>query len=244
MFLRKYWIPISVFLVAIVGIGLYLLATQPPKDPIVIYKPVEPEKPTEQPKAEAVEGDTSQDGHIHADGTWHEGPHAEVDRPVLPPLQAQAEPQEIPKFVKPVSDAQDVTIADRVRASGDVPDRAELEAMSDEQLTQLMDESYEKTRELSPEMYDKMREWAKAVGDLTRHAKTREENDAILEEHADTVQPLADAMNDLRYEHAFHQLVGNRAFKILSARFYIANPDFVVQESLTDEFWASFWSDF
>lgn len=76
MFIRKYWIPLSVFIVAIVGIGLYLLATQPPKDPIVIYKAVEPiEKPTQQPKAEVVEDDTSQGGHRHADGTWHEGPH-------------------------------------------------------------------------------------------------------------------------------------------------------------------------
>jgi len=45
MFLRKYWLPISVFIVAIVGIGLYLLATQPPPEPVKIYKVVEPEKP-------------------------------------------------------------------------------------------------------------------------------------------------------------------------------------------------------
>ncbi|MYH80605.1 hypothetical protein F4141_07850, partial [Candidatus Poribacteria bacterium] len=79
MFLRKYWIPLSVFLVAIAGIGLYLLATQPPKDPIVIYKAVEPiEKPTQQPTPQAPIDDTSQDGHFHADGTWHEGPHEQV----------------------------------------------------------------------------------------------------------------------------------------------------------------------
>ena len=86
MFLRKHWIGLTVFLVAIVGIGLYLLSIQPPKDPIVIYKPVEP-----LPKSEvkAPVGDTSQDGHFHADGTWHEGPHeapptAEVSEPLTP----------------------------------------------------------------------------------------------------------------------------------------------------------------
>ena len=42
MFLRKHWLPISVFVVLIVGIGLYHLQTQSPKDPIIIYKPVEP----------------------------------------------------------------------------------------------------------------------------------------------------------------------------------------------------------
>ena len=71
MFLRKYWIPLSVFIVAICAVGLYLLATQPPKDPIVIYKAVAPEKPTPQ----AAVGDTSQGGHFHADGTWHGEPH-------------------------------------------------------------------------------------------------------------------------------------------------------------------------
>ena len=47
MFFRKYWIPLLVFIVAIVGVGLYYLQTRPPKDPIVIITPVEPlEKPT------------------------------------------------------------------------------------------------------------------------------------------------------------------------------------------------------
>lgn len=84
MFLRKYWIPLSVFIVAICAVGLYMLTTQPPKEPIVIYKVVEPEKPTEQQTTKAPVGDTSQGGHTYADGTWHEGPHeapkaAEVD---------------------------------------------------------------------------------------------------------------------------------------------------------------------
>ncbi|MYA69825.1 hypothetical protein F4009_17810 [Candidatus Poribacteria bacterium] len=78
MFIRKYWLPISVFIVAIVGIGLYLLATQPPKEPIKIYKVVEPEKPTEQQGAE-VPSETDKGGHVHADGTWHAEPHAPVE---------------------------------------------------------------------------------------------------------------------------------------------------------------------
>ncbi len=118
MFIRKYWIPLSVFLVAIAGVGLYLLATQPPKDPIVIYKPVEPiEKPTQQPKAEVPEGDTSQGGHIHADGTWHEGPHEPVEQPTesaqqsavpdisgLPETSDDIDPDDIPPFSVPYSD--------------------------------------------------------------------------------------------------------------------------------------------
>ena len=238
MFIRKYWLPLSVFLVLICAVGLYYLQTQPPKEPILITKLVEPlEKPT---TAEVPEGETSQDGHRHADGTWHEGAHAEGDRPVLPPLR----PPETPKFVKPVSDTRHGTIADKVKASGTVPDRATLEAMSDEKLSELMDESYEKARELSPKWEDAMSEWAKVVGDLTRQAKTRAENDAILAEHADTVQPLREAMESVTWEYQVHSVTGHRASKILSARFYVSAPDFIDQESLTDEFWTRFWSDF
>ncbi|MDE0399409.1 MAG: hypothetical protein OXL96_16565 [Candidatus Poribacteria bacterium] len=75
MFIRKYWLPLSVFLVAIAGMGLYLLATQQPPEPVKIYKVVEPEKPTEQPTGEVPESETDTGGHFHADGTWHERPH-------------------------------------------------------------------------------------------------------------------------------------------------------------------------
>ena len=85
MFIRKYWLPLSVFIVAIVGIGLYYLQTRPPKDPIVIYKPVEPLPKSEV--AEAPERDTSQGGHRHTDGTWHEGPHEPVEQPAEAPSE-------------------------------------------------------------------------------------------------------------------------------------------------------------
>ena len=60
MFLRKYWFPLLVFLVVIVGISLYYLQARPAKDPIMIYKPTKPiEKPTQPPTAEVRVGDTS-----------------------------------------------------------------------------------------------------------------------------------------------------------------------------------------
>ena len=43
-----------------------------------------PEK--QNPTAEVPEGDTSQGGHVHEDGTWHEGPH---DAPVEQPSTTQ-----------------------------------------------------------------------------------------------------------------------------------------------------------
>ncbi len=95
MFIRKYWLPLSVFIVAIVGIGLYLLATQPEKPPIVIYKPVEPlPKSTEQPKAEVPVEDTSQGRHFHEDGTWHEGPHEQEAAAQETPQTEKPQPQE------------------------------------------------------------------------------------------------------------------------------------------------------
>ncbi|MDE0400287.1 MAG: hypothetical protein OXL96_21030 [Candidatus Poribacteria bacterium] len=95
MFIRKYWIPLSVFIVAIVGIGLYYLQTRPPKDPIIIYKPVEP-----LPKSEvkAPVGDTSQGGHIHADGTWHEGPHYDAPTVSAEPVDIETAEAIVEKF--------------------------------------------------------------------------------------------------------------------------------------------------
>ncbi|MYB93890.1 hypothetical protein F4054_01605 [Candidatus Poribacteria bacterium] len=96
MFIRKYYLPILVFLLLIVGIGLYYLQTRPPKDPIVIIKPVEP-----LPKSEvkAPVEDTSQGGHFHADGTWHEGPHEPVAEtpPAAVRSLSDAELAEIPE---------------------------------------------------------------------------------------------------------------------------------------------------
>ena len=91
MFIRKYWIGLTVFLVAIVGVGLYYLQTRPPKDPIVIYKPVEPLPKSEV--AEAPEEDTSQGGHVHADGTWHEGPHDPIADPAEVSTEVSTAPQ-------------------------------------------------------------------------------------------------------------------------------------------------------
>ena len=80
MFIRKYWIPMTVFILAIVGVGLYYLQTRPPNPPVLIVKPVEFEKPTKQPLAEVPEGKTSQGGHFHEDGTWHAEAHDPVEQ--------------------------------------------------------------------------------------------------------------------------------------------------------------------
>ena len=72
MFLRKHWIVLTVFLLAIVGASLYYLQTRPPKEPITIIKPTEVEKPPAETSPDAQQG-----GHFHTDGTWHKGPHEE-----------------------------------------------------------------------------------------------------------------------------------------------------------------------
>ena len=78
MFFRKYWIPFSVFIVAISAVGLYYLQTRPPKEPIVIIKPVDIEQPKE---TEAPVGDTSE-------GHFHEGTHEAHQPPFqLPPTE-------------------------------------------------------------------------------------------------------------------------------------------------------------
>ena len=77
MFFRKYWVPLTVFFVLIVGVSVYYLQTQTPKDPIVIYKTTEVEKPT----TKAPVKETQQGEHVHEDGTFHAEPHAAEDTP-------------------------------------------------------------------------------------------------------------------------------------------------------------------
>ena len=88
MFLRKYWLPLSVFIVTIAGVCLYLLQAQPPKDPIVVIKSVEVEKSTAtQPRktqtqnASATDVIEKKEGEpFHDTDAWHAETHeAPVD---------------------------------------------------------------------------------------------------------------------------------------------------------------------
>ena len=74
MLLRKYWIPMTVFIVAIVGVSLYYLQIRPPKAPIVIVKPVEFEKPPAKAPVVEQSEERQQDGDSHSDGTLHQDP--------------------------------------------------------------------------------------------------------------------------------------------------------------------------
>ena len=82
MFIQKYWLPLSVCLVAVVSVGLYLQATHPPPEPIKIYKPVEPlATPTQAPTTQTpVVEKTEQGGHWHGD-EWHAEPHTPTETP-------------------------------------------------------------------------------------------------------------------------------------------------------------------
>ena len=67
---------IGILVLLICGVvSVYFLRTDLPEEPIKIYTPVEP-----LPKVEAPIGEPEQDGHVHEDGTWHEGSH-EVHAP-------------------------------------------------------------------------------------------------------------------------------------------------------------------
>lgn len=73
---------IGILVLLICGVvSVYFLRTDLPEEPIKIYTPVEP---TPKPKAEAPIGETEQDGHVHEDGTWHEGVHEAHAPPAVP----------------------------------------------------------------------------------------------------------------------------------------------------------------
>ncbi len=83
---KRIFICIFVFLICGV-VSVYFLRPDLPEEPLKIYTPVEP---TPKPKAEAPVRETEQDGHIHEDGTWHEGAHEEVDDTPVQPTQPPA----------------------------------------------------------------------------------------------------------------------------------------------------------
>ena len=73
---------IGILVLLICGVvSVYFLRTDLPEEPIKIYTPVEP---LPKPKAEAPIGETEQGGHVHEDGTWHEGPHVAHAPPAVP----------------------------------------------------------------------------------------------------------------------------------------------------------------
>ena len=73
---------IGILVLLICGVvSVYFLRTDLPEEPIKIYTPVEP---MPKPKAEAPIGETEQNGHVHEDGTWHEGVHKAHAPPAVP----------------------------------------------------------------------------------------------------------------------------------------------------------------
>ncbi|MYK21022.1 hypothetical protein F4054_02035 [Candidatus Poribacteria bacterium] len=73
---------IGILVLLICGVvSVYFLRTDIPEEPIKIYTPVEP---MPKPKTEAPIGETERGGHVHEDGTWHEGAHEAHQNPAAP----------------------------------------------------------------------------------------------------------------------------------------------------------------
>ncbi|MCY3549178.1 MAG: hypothetical protein OXH39_01870 [Candidatus Poribacteria bacterium] len=126
MFIRKYWLPLTVFvLIALMGCGLFYGRKAAKQEPIRIDKGVEVEK---QPKPPPP-GETAESGHWHGD-VWHAEPHsahapAEVSQPPevsaveAPPTPAEStsilpKPQLLADFVNPTSKSSNPLFADGV----------------------------------------------------------------------------------------------------------------------------------
>lgn len=70
---RKYWFPLTVFVVVIAGALVYQLTTHTPKPPI--------KEAREKPQGD----DTAQGGHFHNDGTFQTEPHEAPAQYTVPP---------------------------------------------------------------------------------------------------------------------------------------------------------------
>lgn len=184
MFLRQHWIFLTVLVIAICGVSLYVLRTDTPKAPIVIIKPVEPvEKPTE---TEAPERETSQGGHRHADGTWHDEPHE------VPALEEPSEESESLEF-KAASEKRiaDLAAAKTARERNEAIIRRMEENPLFEDMYHLFEDMYNFYKEhpdfdhqtASPELDAK---WQAAV--RAQHAKMRAEAEQTETQYVQRVE--------------------------------------------------------
>ena len=123
MFIRKYWLPLLVFvLIALMGCGLFYTRKTAKQEPVKIYKPVEVETPTTVPKPPPP-GETHETGHWHGD-EWHATPYepevsAVEAAPPVPEASTQrpasAPETQTPKdFVNPTSTSSNPLFADGV----------------------------------------------------------------------------------------------------------------------------------
>lgn len=121
MFIRKHWIPLSVFGVAICVLGFFLLRSDVPQEPIKIYKTTTPaprvskakktalgqgqqevdsHSHTEESGRDAEFANTAEGGHFHADGTWQAQPHNQPNpKPTRPVPDANAAEDEVMEWV-------------------------------------------------------------------------------------------------------------------------------------------------
>ena len=128
MFLRKYWLPLTVFvLIALMGCGLFYGRKAAKQEPVKVYKPVEVEKPA--PPKPPPPGETAESGHWHGD-VWHAEPHSahapgEVSQPPevsaggAPPARAEStsilsKPQLPVDFANPTSTSSNPLFVDGV----------------------------------------------------------------------------------------------------------------------------------
>lgn len=81
MFMKKYWIPLLIVMLALVGCGLFYGCKVAKQEPVKVYKPVEvPQEATPKPPPP---GETYETGHWHGD-EWHTEPH-DTHAPAQPP---------------------------------------------------------------------------------------------------------------------------------------------------------------
>ena len=81
---KKFWIPILIVLLAVIGCGLFYNQKTANQEPVTSIKPVEVKRSTTAQKTPPP-GETAESGHWHGD-VWHAEPH---ETPVEPPSTAE-----------------------------------------------------------------------------------------------------------------------------------------------------------
>lgn len=172
MFIRKYWVPLSAFLVA-TAIAFFFLRSDVPQEPVKIYKTTTPAQRAKSEKTiqalslsasrddtERTNTDTAEGGDFHADGTWHAEPHSQPQphTPTRPVPDADVTEDEVSEWVA----AELEILASQMEAK--YPEIAELAELTPREIykryptPEARDEFRSLTAEARAEFFDDIRD--------------------------------------------------------------------------------------
>ena len=195
MLQKKFWIPILIVLLAVVGCGLFYSKRIAQQERVNVHKPIEVEQPpTSKPPPP---GETAESGHWHGD-EWHAEPHG-----AHPPAEVSEQPQ-------PTTEAQSTPVgAQQVNAQSPAPMQDSSRTRPPQEVAEIQRQQREwvdKDYELRIKVSQAHQAWAELIPETVEEAK-RYQTD---KEWQRKVQEATD-----KYDEALRMLQEHEAKRVL-----------------------------